>query len=101
MQRLLFRVVEIRLREYPPQNRFEELQRFTGIFRVEAVLIVIVAKIDCVLVPRMIAETFARVTVAAVMMRVILHLEQAVMTDDPVETFRYEGTQDRGGHLAV
>ena len=59
------------------------------------------AKIDGILVPGIFFINFTGITIATAVMRIIIHLEHAVMLDDPVEFFGYERPQDCRRHFAM
>src|SRR3954452_4543610 len=90
-----------RLGEDPPHHRLEELDRQRLVRRVEAVLVVALAELDARVKVGAGAELLAHVRVGVVVLGVVVHLEGAVMADDPADLLRDVRPQDRPDHLAV
>ena len=84
-----------------PHHWFKKLYRQCIIMGVEAILVVLFAKFDTVVVPRVLFKAVASIAVIAEVMSVVIHLEETMVFDNPAHFFRHVRLENCGDHFAV
>src|SRR5437667_352247 len=88
-------------REAPPDHRLEELERQRVVAGIEAVLIVVRAKVRARPPVRLVAVAVAHVPVEPHVVEEVVTLEDAVVLHDPVVLLGHERLNDHRGELGV